>query len=78
MKKATARAIAPRAFAAPHSYEAQRVFAMALDRLNEPEYSMNEEGDGSQAAGQSEKPGNARQTTAATYQPTARERPGSQ
>jgi hypothetical protein len=30
----------------PTSYEAQRVFAMVLDRLNEPEYSMNEEGDG--------------------------------
>jgi hypothetical protein len=35
----------------PTSYEAQRVFAMVLDRLNEPEYSMNEEGDGTMPPG---------------------------
>jgi hypothetical protein len=30
----------------PTSYEAQCVFAIVLDRLNDPECSMNEEGDG--------------------------------
>jgi hypothetical protein len=29
----------------PTSYEAQCEFAIVLDRLNDPEYSMNEEGD---------------------------------